>query len=92
MKRIKRLLAVIGIVLLALMYLITLLCAIFDVSSGMFLFRACVTCTILVPILLWGYTVIYRLAKGKHEQELEETLRQLDKETNANKKDEKKMK
>lgn len=83
MKRIRRLLAIIGIVLLALMYLVTLLCAIFDVSSGMFLFRACVTCTILVPILLWGYTVIYRLAKGKHEQELEETLHQLDEETKS---------
>lgn len=87
MKRIKRLLATIGIILLASMYLITLLCAIFDVSSSMFLFRACVTCTILIPILLWGYMVIYRLAKGKNEKELEETLRQLDMEKKNSKRD-----
>lgn len=87
MKRIKRLLATIGIILLASMYLITLLCAVFDVSSSMFLFRACVTCTILIPILLWGYMVIYRLAKGKNEKELEETLRQLDMEKKNSKRD-----
>lgn len=87
MKRIKRLLATIGIILLASMYLVTLLCAIFDVSSSMFLFRACVTCTILIPILLWGYMVIYRLAKGKNEKELEETLRQLDREKKNSKRD-----
>lgn len=78
MKRIRRIIAIIGVVLLAVMYLVTLLCAIFDVSNGMVMFRASVTCTILVPILLWGYTVIYRLAKGKNEQELEEELRHLE--------------
>ena len=87
MKRIKRLLATIGNVLLASMYLVTLLCAVFDVSSSMFLFRACVTCTILIPILLWGYMVIYRLAKGKNEKELEETLRRLDREKKSSKRD-----
>ena len=80
MKRIKRILAITGVVLLVLLYLITLLCARFDASSSMFLFRASVTCTVLVPILLWGYTVIYRLAKKKNEKELEETLRHLDQE------------
>ena len=52
MKRIKRILAITGVVLLVLLYLITLLCALFDASSSMFLFRASVTCTVLVPILL----------------------------------------
>ena len=80
MKRIKRILAITGVVLLVLLYLITLLCALFDASSSMFLFRASVTCTVLVPILLWGYTVSYRLAKKKNEKELEETLRHLDQE------------
>ncbi len=48
----------------------------------MFMFKASVTCTILVPILLWGYTVIYRLAKGKNEKELQETLRKMEDENN----------
>lgn len=78
MKQIRRILAILGIVLLVTMYLLTLLCAIFDTGSGMMLFRASVTCTILVPILLWGYTVIYRLAKGRNEKELQETLRRME--------------
>lgn len=78
MKRTKRILAGIGTVLLIAMYLAALLCAIFDTGDGMFLFKASIICTVLVPILIWGYTVIYRLAKGKDEQELQETLQRLE--------------
>lgn len=76
-------LALAGAVLLVLLYLATLFCALFDASSGMVLFKASAICTILVPILLWGYTVIYRLAKGKTEEELTDTLRQLDASSHA---------
>ena len=82
-KNIKRLLAAAGVVLLAALYLITLICAIFDMSMGMVMFKASVMCTILAPILLWGYMVIYRIAKGKNEQELNETLHYM--ESNRNK-------
>ena len=85
MKQIKRILAILGIVLLVTMYLITLFCAVFDTGNGMVMFKASVICTILVPILLWGYMVIYRLAKGKHEKELQETLHQMEHEQNAGK-------
>lgn len=78
MKKIRRILAFTGVILLSIMYLATLLCAIFDSSNGMFMFRASATCTILVPILLWGYTVIYRIAKGKDEKELQEALDDID--------------
>ncbi len=78
MKQIKRVLALIGAALLVLMYLATLVCAIFGNGQEMAMFKASVTCTILVPVLLWGYTVIYRLAKGKNEQELQETLENLE--------------
>ncbi len=77
MKKIRRILALAGVILLVIMYLVTLFCAIFDTSNGMFMFKASVICTILVPILLWGYTVIYRLARGRTEQELQDTLRNL---------------
>lgn len=80
MKHIRRLAAILGIALLAILYIATLFCAIFDVSNGMVLFKASVTCTVLVPILLWGYTVIYRLARGKNEQELQEALRGMESE------------
>ncbi len=82
MKQIRRILAILGIVLLVSMYLITLFCAVFDTGNDMAMFKASVTCTILVPILIWGYTVFYRLAKGRQEKELQETLRQMEKEKN----------
>ena len=82
MKQIRRILAILGLVLLVSMYLITLFCAVFDTGNDMAMFKASVTCTILVPILIWGYTVIYRLAKGRQEKELQETLRQMEKEKN----------
>lgn len=78
MKQIKRILAMTGIVLLVMMYLVTLLSAVFDIGSSMALFRASVICTILVPILLWGYLVIYRIAKGKNEKELQATLQRME--------------
>ena len=80
MKQIKRIIAAAGIALLVIMYLVTLICAIFDTSNGMFMFKASVMCTVLVPILIWGYTVIYRLAKGKDEQELQDTLQKIESE------------
>ncbi len=80
MKKIQRVLAIAGVTLLVLMYLVTLLFALFDTSRSLILFKASVMCTVLVPILVWGYTVIYRLAKGKNEQELQETLKMLEKE------------
>ncbi len=78
MKQFRRILAMLGSALLILMYLITLYCALFDTSRSMIMFKASVMCTILVPILIWGYTVIYRLAKGRHEQELEKALQELE--------------
>ena len=82
MKQIRRILAILCIVLFVSMSLLTLFCAVFDTGNYMAMFKASVTCTILVPILIWGYTVIYRLAKGRQEKELQETLRQMEKEKN----------
>ena len=87
MKQVKRILAVMGVVLLVLMYLVTLLSAVFDVGSSMDLFRAWVVCSVLVPILLWGYLVIYRIAKGKDEKELQETLQRMEDEKGGQRKE-----
>jgi len=56
MKQIRRILAILGIVLLVSMYLITLFCAVFDTGNDMAMFKASVTCTILVPILIPLFT------------------------------------
>jgi cell shape-determining protein MreD len=69
MKKFKQILAVLGIVFLLSLYVITLLCAIFDSSDTMQLFQASVLATIIIPVLLWAYSFIYRLLKNDKDSD-----------------------
>ena len=66
MKKVKRILAIIGIVLLVSLYVITIILALTDDPSTMNAFRASVYCTFLVPVLIWAYTFIYKLLKNNY--------------------------
>jgi len=66
MKKIRRILAVIGIVLLVSLYVVTLVLALTDDPGTMNAFRASVYCTVLVPVLIWAYTFIYKLLKNNY--------------------------
>ena len=55
MNRLKRILALAGALLLACMYIATLVFALMDSPLASGLFRASVAATILVPVLLYGY-------------------------------------
>ena len=66
MKKIKRILAIIGIVLLVSLYVITIVLALTDDPNTMNAFRASVYCTFLVPVLIWAYTFIYKLLKNNY--------------------------
>ena len=55
MKKVKQILAIIGIVFLVLLYLSTLICAIIDRTETMRLFQASVMATVIIPMLLWAY-------------------------------------
>ena len=63
MKKVKQILAILGIVVLVGMYGITLFCAIFDNSDTMNYLKASIVATVIVPTLLWIYTFIYKLLK-----------------------------
>lgn len=63
MKKTRRILAIIGVILLVALYALTLLTAIFDTSKTMGYFKAAVAMTILVPVLLYAYTLFYKLLK-----------------------------
>jgi cell shape-determining protein MreD len=67
MKKVKQILAILGVVLLLSLYVITMLCAIFDSSDTMRLFQASILATIIIPVLLWAYSLIYRLVKNKDD-------------------------
>ena len=69
MKKVKRILAIIGIVLLVSLYVITIILALTDDPSTMNAFRASVYCTFLIPVLIWAYTFIYKLLKNNYGDE-----------------------
>ena len=59
----KRVAAIIGIVLLAALYLVTLCLAIFGNEHTTSWFMASICATIIVPILIWVYLWLYRMLK-----------------------------
>ena len=63
MKKVKQILAIIGCILLVSMYVVTIVLAVTDDPNTMNAFRASIYCTIIVPVLIWAYSFIYRLLK-----------------------------
>ena len=68
----KRILAWIGIILLLLLYVCTLVSAIFVTPATQGFFKASLLATIMIPILLYGYLLVYRVIKGRNNEEEEE--------------------
>lgn len=68
MKKTKRILALAGVVLLVLMYVSTLVFAFIDHTRSMGFLKASIACTILVPVLLYAYTMFYRLTRQKDSE------------------------
>lgn len=64
MKKIRQILAILGIILLGGLYLTTLVMAVIDNTNTMQMFHACVYATVIIPVLLWAYSFIYKLIKG----------------------------
>lgn len=64
LKRTKRILAWIGIVVLAGLYIATLVLAFLGSSMAQTLFRGAFAATILLPVLLYAMQLMYRLLKG----------------------------
>jgi len=62
----KQIVAIIGIVLLLLLYVITLVMAFIDTSDSGKWFGLSLIATIIVPILIWIYTWLYGKMTGKH--------------------------
>ena len=62
----KQIVALAGVVLLAAMYLVTLVVAIFDQDSSGQLFQACLAGTIAIPLLIWIYIWMYGKLNGRH--------------------------
>ena len=73
MKKVKQILALIGVILLVALYFTTLILAITDNSGTMNMFFASVVATIIIPVLIWAYTLIYRLTRGNKDSDEKST-------------------
>lgn len=85
MKKTKQVLAIFGIILLVSLYVITLICAMTDNTSTMQIFMASVFATVVIPVILWAYSFIYRLV-GRDTREKEEDENERKKENSIRKK------
>ena len=62
----KQIVAIIGIILLVLLYVVALLAAIFGNPASNHIFFAALYGTIVIPIMIWVYTWLYGKFTGKH--------------------------
>ena len=68
MKNLKRLLAVIGIVLLAGMYILTFVLALTDHSKSGGMLMASLYATVIIPVLLYAFLLVYKWSR--HEDDV----------------------
>lgn len=63
MKKMKQILALTGALLLFAMYAATLVFALIGSEHALTLLKADIACTIIVPVFLYAYTLVYRILK-----------------------------
>ncbi len=69
MNKVKRILALIGVVFLVSLYLITLISALTASKHSQAFFQASLFSTIIIPILIYAYMLIYRVTRKKDKDE-----------------------
>lgn len=72
MKKIKRILALLGVFLLIAMYLCTLIFALIDSPAVFGLLKASIAATILIPVILYGLLMVTRLLKDDSKDNSED--------------------
>ena len=63
MKKTKRIRALAGAVLLFALYAATLVLALIGSEHALTLLKAAIVCTVIVPVFLYGYILVYRVLK-----------------------------
>ena len=69
MKKTKRILALIGAILLLLMYVAAYIVKILYHTSDMRYWKAAMVATVIIPVLIWAYSFVYKLIKGSDDDE-----------------------
>lgn len=63
MKKVRQIMAMIGVILLIGLYAATLILAFLDKSKSLQSLKAAIVLTVILPVLIWAYTFIYKLLK-----------------------------
>ncbi len=69
MKKIKQILAIVGVIALLGLYGSTIFCALASDENYKNLLSASLYATVVIPVLLWAYTLIYKLVKKDKQDE-----------------------
>jgi len=69
MKKVKQILALVGVVVLIGLYVSTLICAVSSSENFMNLLMASIYATVIIPVLLWAYSFIYKLTRKNDKTE-----------------------
>ncbi len=72
MKKVRRVIALVGVIALVALYVSTLVLALIGSENTMNLFWADIVATIVLPVLIWAYTFIYNLLKEHYSPEARE--------------------
>lgn len=75
MKKAKQILALIGVVILIGLYVSTLVCALSSSENFMNMLMASIYATVIIPVLIWAYTFIYRLVRRNSDGEKEDSMK-----------------
>ncbi len=69
MKKVKQILALLGVVILLGLYAATIICAVSASENFMNLLMVSIYATVIIPVLLWAYSFIYKLIKKQDDDE-----------------------
>ena len=69
LKQLKRIFALAGVILLAGLYIVTLILAFVDPTASKDWLKASISATLVIPVLLYAYMLVYKLlTKNKDEK------------------------
>ncbi len=67
-KKVRQILAILGVIVLVGLYAATLVCALSKSDNYMNLLMASVYSTVIIPVLIWAYSFVYKLLKNYYSE------------------------
>lgn len=82
MKKVKQVIAMIGVIALLALYISTIVLACIGSEEALTLLKAAIYATIVLPVLLWAYSFIYKLLKNNYSPDARKKSEKLKKDRN----------